>query len=581
MAKDKKSAHTHSARGLVIAIALTAILTGSIGVLCGRFLFKDNSEQDSATVAPSANQNVGNDEDEDDDVDDSDISYIYLDKYGIKLEVPSDEDDGGGFTSLSYLYDEANGTVKFWGVSQGFASYGVKKAAVLSNTLGAPLMTIEVREKGAKANCPSCTHKITDINGYDVYSSIPKSNLPSSDIEIAEWYHDSSALLESWLNDEFFYEEIYVDEEYDGDEDEDYDDIDYEDEDEDIDDDFRIGLAASSNTVKVGGYAVDNVKSLGKITLDGSGAAVLKVAASQKGNSGRIVKIKGKERRISYYNNVWYVGQHNKNYPKNKWAAIPTDQTGNWCSEFATWAMATAGVPTSKLSTSVKKFPTTDSVAQMSSLFSDRNRLFKFHNATEKTKTKKAQTTWFKYRKSAGTMKLDNLRPGDILQILSSKSKTVPHHTAIYVSHSGKKVKVYEGNVDHTKTHSYVRTTRTYDANQIIAVARPEYTDNISIDSIKNEGVGDFRIKFSGLDVFSKNQYAITITDTTNNKIILKDYKLEHDRHSVLYTLGKTAGKMTSGRKYKITLRALVKKTGKVDNSFKAVSKNFTYKRSK
>ena len=216
------------------------------------------------------------------------------------------------------------------------------------------------------------------------------------------------------------------------------------------------------------GVSISPPKSYASVAAKCRGRAddVISMAKTQDGYKG-VIKNKGKssEKRYSYFGNSWDKRLSEKNKKSN---------TGNWCSEFASWCMVQAKVPGARPLVGVEEWRD-----------AYRGSLFKMYASAENaSKDKKTRASvvkkWFANYKSNGTLKLKDLRKGDVLQILTDeklkKGKREPHHTAIFAGKvKGNNVYVVEGNVDASSSHSRVRINGVYDAREVIAVIRPVY----------------------------------------------------------------------------------------------------------
>ena len=203
---------------------------------------------------------------------------------------------------------------------------------------------------------------------------------------------------------------------------------------------------------------VDRLSQISKKT----GADVVKIAETQLGYEGEI-----KDGICSsYFSNLWDPEISERNN-----AADGTDCSSKWCSEFAYWCLVKAKI--------LDKTADIRSVKGFRKYFS--NSMYDFFASSKNTKTEKrfrdASADWFSSRKykSQGTLKIDDLKPGDILQIMSGKTAKEPHHTAIYVGKADNThVKVIEGNM---KDGRNAKTSKvrygTYVAHEVIAVIRP------------------------------------------------------------------------------------------------------------
>ena len=300
--------------------------------------------------------------------------------------------------------------------------------------------------------------------------------------------------------------------------------------------------AKSKYTISYNGkqYDIKGPKKLPSLT-GRQGHDVILIAASQHGYKG--VTVGNDKKRLSYYGNIWA----NKELDKK---TVASDK-GNWCSEFAAWCARQAGVPSSV-------YPAQASYASYRIFFSNQGRFFKFSKGPK-------PSNWFSVD-VAGTMTPEDLQEGDILQI-ARKGENSPHHTAIFHKYKGGKIYTYDGNQSNVVKASGNGKYRDFD--NIMAVIRPSYNDNLQVSTEKDSG--GIRIHVAGLKPFTarKREYVISVSNTN-----ISNYILDYDRKSVLFN---KESRFKSGQKYTVTVKARYKNNGNIDTTFPTVTTTFTY----
>ena len=221
---------------------------------------------------------------------------------------------------------------------------------------------------------------------------------------------------------------------------------------------YKVKMKKLGTVTVYGPWYEKTVENLSR-NAKGRASDVIAVAKTQVGYVGPIIK----NIRVSYFGNAWRPEISAYNY-----VADGNKEKSSWCSEFAFWCLSKAKVipETAKL-TNVETFR---------NYF--RNSAYKFHaSANNSTKTRATiSKNWFKNVPSKGTLKLKDLKSGDILQICTDTSQGQPHHTAIFVSRSGdNNVKVLEGNKKVSGLSQSQVQYGTYAAHDVIAVLRPNY----------------------------------------------------------------------------------------------------------
>ena len=196
----------------------------------------------------------------------------------------------------------------------------------------------------------------------------------------------------------------------------------------------------------------------------GRASDVIAIAKTQEGYKG-VIYNKGmdNEKRYSYFSNVW----------DPELAKANESNIGHWCSEFVSWCLVQAKVPGAKPLVSVTAWR---------NYYKDS--LYKMYASAENASIEKEThadvvENWFTGFQSNGTLKLKDLKEGDILLILTDKrlagGTRAPHHTAIFDHYSGNEVFVIDGNVKTNKSSSQVRVYGKYEAREVICVIRPHY----------------------------------------------------------------------------------------------------------
>ena len=239
-------------------------------------------------------------------------------------------------------------------------------------------------------------------------------------------------------------------------------------------------VSYAEGTFKVGSATVDrarNEAAVSRLSAQAKGRVsdVFAIAKTQNGYVGKIVN-KGKKNEKRY---SWFAdGSWNP-----KLAASNRKNTGNWCSEFAYWCLYNAKVPGI----------TKDSLLNDVESYRDSKafRIYKFRASAENSSKNvhpisqsKIVKNWFGSRyKKAPVLRISGLKKGDVLQICADrkKSKTAPHHTALFDHSKGNTIYVVEGNVEATSSKSRVnggadgKSYGSYAAHEVIAVLRPNY----------------------------------------------------------------------------------------------------------
>lgn len=208
---------------------------------------------------------------------------------------------------------------------------------------------------------------------------------------------------------------------------------------------------------------LQNATEMARLTRRAKGRAsdVIAIAATQKGYKGYAGK-----KRYSYFGDIWNPGK-SANYKGMK-----KNNSGDWCSEFVWWCLVRAKV--------LNGSENINGVKSFREFYKDR--MYKMYSSAygcKKKYHKKSQSDivkdWFKGYESKGTLKLKDLRKGDIVQICKDNKKvTKPHHTALVYGITRTSVLVWEGNVGKNNKHTYVKKGK-YKAHEIIAVLRPKY----------------------------------------------------------------------------------------------------------
>ena len=196
----------------------------------------------------------------------------------------------------------------------------------------------------------------------------------------------------------------------------------------------------------------------------GRASDVIAIAKTQDGYKGVICnKGMNNEKRYSYFGDVWDA----------ELAKANENSIGHWCSEFASWCHVQAKVPGAKPLISVTAWRNYY-----------KNSLYMMYASAENASIEKETRAdvvknWFKGFQSNGTLKLKDLKEGDILLILTDKrlagGTRAPHHTAIFDHYSGNEVFVIDGNVKANSSSSQVRVDGKYEAREVICVVRPDY----------------------------------------------------------------------------------------------------------
>ena len=202
-----------------------------------------------------------------------------------------------------------------------------------------------------------------------------------------------------------------------------------------------------------------NAEAVMELSSEAVGTAddMIAIARTQEGYHGYTQDGK----HYSYFGDIWDPELSERNKKNN----------GNWCSEFVSWCLVTANVPDSKPLISVSAFRNyyQDSMYKM------------YASACNSTDThQQIVENWFSGYTSKGTLKLKDLKKGDILLICRDDklSGGEPHHTAVFTFFSGKQVHVIEGNKRMDDGTTQVYGDGTYEAHEVIAVIRPEYNDD-------------------------------------------------------------------------------------------------------
>ena len=204
----------------------------------------------------------------------------------------------------------------------------------------------------------------------------------------------------------------------------------------------------------------------------GKASDVIAIAETQIGYAG-IITDNGI--RCSYFSNAW-----NHDVSARNADADGKDCKSNWCSEFAYWVLVKARVlPETLKITSVRSFR-----REVAGKKSGMNgKIYKFWASSPENpnkdidkRFKKASENWFKEWRSDGTLRIADLKPGDILQICSSENREIPHHTAIFTKAvNGAYVEVIEGNKKVSGKNLSIVKRSSIPAHEIIAVIRPNY----------------------------------------------------------------------------------------------------------